>query len=652
MADIRATTPGAKGSAYPLQPNATYLGEIKIVYVDNTVGVHVKKLRSTFERCKVVGSPLLQPLLKGDKVICGFLDGLKQELVVYGRYDTTGALNNVTLNNEGTIDLSGNIIISTGNTLSFEGATNNDYETTVTVVDPTADRTITLPNVDGTVITTGNLSSITSTGTLSSLVITGDVTIDTNTLKVDSTNNRVGVGTVSPSTALQVVGTVTATAFAGALTGNVTGNVSGSAATVTGAAQTAITSVGTLTGLTLSGTVTLPNSVNNQIYTSTTADSALPWANGPVLQGATGWSFYSTISASYRMGFRSNTTGTSKYFWTADSALIGQSPADGEVTNTLNVMGTGRFTGAVTATSFNLSATHYLYAVSGEYGSIQVTGNKNTYAGYSINGNAVFMSNGSSFGLYDDTNNQWFMYKDFAGESRFYYAGVERILIKSDGVSIRGSNSGTGSNGTLNAYAYYGNSNVDGTGNASYHPSGIYSLGTNWIYGTSNFAGNTLAGLGHGQPSANNTYYWGIGTFGVNAWSIVGAYQFYNPSDIRYKQNIAPLPLGMNFLRLLDPIKFTYLYPQFTEESGNAPVSIDAGTRYRAGLSAQNVKEALNTLGSDDYSFWALVDKEDPENGVQILDYTGLVAPIIQAIKEMDATITLLKQQIETLENK
>jgi len=44
-------------------------------------------------------------------------------------------------------------------------------------------------------------------------------------------------------------GTLTATAFSGPLTGNVTGNVSGTAATVTGAAQAAITSLGTLTTL-------------------------------------------------------------------------------------------------------------------------------------------------------------------------------------------------------------------------------------------------------------------------------------------------------------------------------------------------------------------------------------------------------------------
>ena len=45
-------------------------------------------------------------------------------------------------------------------------------------------------------------------------------------------------------------GTVTADAFAGPLTGDVTGNVSGTAATVTTAAQTNITSLGTLTALT------------------------------------------------------------------------------------------------------------------------------------------------------------------------------------------------------------------------------------------------------------------------------------------------------------------------------------------------------------------------------------------------------------------
>tara|TARA_B100001094_G_scaffold309272_1_gene342754 strand:- start:541 stop:2814 length:2274 start_codon:yes stop_codon:yes gene_type:complete len=48
-----------------------------------------------------------------------------------------------------------------------------------------------------------------------------------------------------------------ASAFVANLTGNVTGNASGSAATVTGSAQSAITSLGTLTGLTVAGNATL-----------------------------------------------------------------------------------------------------------------------------------------------------------------------------------------------------------------------------------------------------------------------------------------------------------------------------------------------------------------------------------------------------------
>ena len=51
------------------------------------------------------------------------------------------------------------------------------------------------------------------------------------------------------ATGITITGTATATAFSGPLSGDVTGNVSGSAATVTGSAQSAITSVGALTGL-------------------------------------------------------------------------------------------------------------------------------------------------------------------------------------------------------------------------------------------------------------------------------------------------------------------------------------------------------------------------------------------------------------------
>ena len=76
-------------------------------------------------------------------------------------------------------------------------------------------------------------------------------------------------------------GSLEATVFTGPLTGDVTGNASGTAATVTGAAQTNITSVGTLTSVDVTGAVTAgslvaPLAINAQsgtTYTFVLADA-------------------------------------------------------------------------------------------------------------------------------------------------------------------------------------------------------------------------------------------------------------------------------------------------------------------------------------------------------------------------------------------
>ena len=65
----------------------------------------------------------------------------------------------------------------------FEGATADAYETTLTVTDPTADRTITLPNETGTVFTSGgNIAlggSITKASDLT-VDVEGDISLDAN----------------------------------------------------------------------------------------------------------------------------------------------------------------------------------------------------------------------------------------------------------------------------------------------------------------------------------------------------------------------------------------------------------------------------------------------------------------------------------------
>ena len=117
----------------------------------------------------------------------------------------SAANTNIT-NTSGTLKIGCDLQLNTGETLIFEGATNNDFETTVTVVDPTADRTITLPNETGTVVTTG-----------SSAVITGAM-IGLDTIgEVNMADDAIGQDQLKSVVTLQIIdsgGTVVKTMFA------------------------------------------------------------------------------------------------------------------------------------------------------------------------------------------------------------------------------------------------------------------------------------------------------------------------------------------------------------------------------------------------------------------------------------------------------
>ena len=64
--------------------------------------------------------------------------------------------------------MTGHLLLGEDVDIKFEGATDNANETTLTVADPSADRTITLPDITGTVITTGD------TGTVARAMIAAD----------------------------------------------------------------------------------------------------------------------------------------------------------------------------------------------------------------------------------------------------------------------------------------------------------------------------------------------------------------------------------------------------------------------------------------------------------------------------------------------
>lgn len=89
--------------------------------------------------------------------------------------------------------------------LEFEGATANDYETTVTVTDPTADRTFTLPDISGIPLLTTNA---------------GKVTYGTNTI---TTTLALAHGLTTPQAAFCTLGTDPSAAQEGNCTVTISG---------------------------------------------------------------------------------------------------------------------------------------------------------------------------------------------------------------------------------------------------------------------------------------------------------------------------------------------------------------------------------------------------------------------------------------------
>jgi len=159
----------------------------------------------------------------------------------------------------------GAITINGASPIVLEGATSNDYETTIAVTDPTADRTITLPNSTGTVaLSTGNVATATALETARTI---GGTSFD-GTANITPANATLA----ATATALANARTIGGVSFDGTANINLPGvnatgnqNTSGTAATVTGAAQSAITSVGTMTGLAVDGTSQLYECVTEAI---------------------------------------------------------------------------------------------------------------------------------------------------------------------------------------------------------------------------------------------------------------------------------------------------------------------------------------------------------------------------------------------------
>jgi len=204
-----------------------------------------------------------------------------------------------------------------GRTMVFEGATDDDFETTLSFAEPTADRTHTLPDANGTISLTDNADTSTNktftTPTITSGVfntgVSGSAVLDEDNMASDSatklatqqsikayvdnqidTDMDVNITSDSGSVAI-VMDSETLTIAGGS---NITTAATGNTVTVTLSSSVATTS-GTETFT--NKTFTSPT-INTHTFSSGTSTSGMSiGANGIVFEGATADAHETTLTA-------------------------------------------------------------------------------------------------------------------------------------------------------------------------------------------------------------------------------------------------------------------------------------------------------------------------------------------------------------------
>lgn len=134
----------------------------------------------------------------------------------------------------------------------------------------------------------------------------------------------------------------------------------------------------------------------------------------------------------------------------------------------------------------------------------------------------------------------------------------------------------------------------------------------------------------------------------VDVWAVNGTIQ---TSDDRQKVKVKVSDLGLDFIELLDPISWVWadidrpdVVETRTDDEGNEYQQIvtagvkTAHKRPHYGLSAQQVRTVLDTLGIDDFAGYI----HDPETDSYALRYNEFLAPVIKAIQELSAQVRAL----------
>jgi len=196
----------------------------------------------------------------------------------------------------------------------------------------------------------------------------------------------------------------------------------------------------------------------------------------------------------------------------------------------------------------------------------------------------------------------------------------------------------TNTNGYSNsAFGWNALRNSNGIGNTAVGTEALFtktagdqntSIGYFSGYNITTGSNNITIGYNAQVPNNAGSNQVRIGDVSINyagiqvAWTIT--------SDRRWKENIQPLNLGLNFISELNPVSYTR--------------TNDESHKNEFGLIAQEIEEVLDEYGIENTGMLTKT-----EEGMYELRYNDLLAPMIKAIQELKLENDKLRSELESL---
>ncbi len=286
-------------------------------------------------------------------------------------------------------------------------------------------------------------------------------------------------------------------------------------------------------------------------------------------------------------------------------------------------------------------------------GEVQATSGKFTGEVQASSGTFTGTVNASS-GYIGSSTNGWTF--DSSGTLSNGTAGT----LSATTIFPKANNTAIGVVGNSNNISYYSNRGIivnPGTGSVFGYS--VFGTGLITLSGTNPQLSSSIPVRINDSfaPNSDNAYSLG---FTDARWQIVRSFNGVSTtSDQRLKTDINDSTLGLNFIKSLRPVSYKFISGGKIYKDGQEKQIVDGvvvepemvdrpGQRTHWGFIAQEVKEAIDNAGVEDFGGWQLDDVSDPESS-QSLVHHQFIGPMTKAIQELSDMVESLQEEINTL---